>query len=292
MEDKFYNLKQVSELLITPIPYLRKLIKEEKLKGHYIGRQYIISENELKEFITFLKNNNLFFERKMYFENINFTNERNLLNDTLYSSNYLSKNLIDNIKSLGAYCKNCFIEHNKKAILSKDPFSGAPGLLTYNNIKKASYNAYIFLSKLGDKLLKKSNNYIVTTKENKIIILINNYNHYADLYANNEYYEINENNRYICFPKSTNIHFKFELNNIPNNIVTIKTSYLSKTSGSSFDKAIEIGDVNLLNKEEINSLKKLSDINFKMERKNIDNNTLNLDITVAPLETILIEINL
>ena len=54
MEDKFYNLKQVSELLITPIPYLRKLIKEEKLKGHYIGRQYIISEQELKEFINTL----------------------------------------------------------------------------------------------------------------------------------------------------------------------------------------------------------------------------------------------
>lgn len=54
MEDKFYNLKQVSELLITPIPYLRKLIKEEKLKGHFLGRQYIISEKELKEFINTL----------------------------------------------------------------------------------------------------------------------------------------------------------------------------------------------------------------------------------------------
>ena len=54
MEDKFYNLKQVRDLLITPIPYLRKLIKEEKLKGHYIGRQYIISEKELKEFINTL----------------------------------------------------------------------------------------------------------------------------------------------------------------------------------------------------------------------------------------------
>ena len=54
MEDKYYNLKQVSELLITPIPYLRKLIKEDKLKGHFIGRQYIISQKELKEFIDTL----------------------------------------------------------------------------------------------------------------------------------------------------------------------------------------------------------------------------------------------
>ena len=54
MEERFYNLKQVSELLITPISYLRKLIKEEKLKGRFLGRQYIISEKELKEFIDTL----------------------------------------------------------------------------------------------------------------------------------------------------------------------------------------------------------------------------------------------
>ena len=51
---KYYTLKQVSELLITPIPYLRKLIKEHKLKGSFIGRQYIISENDLKLFINTL----------------------------------------------------------------------------------------------------------------------------------------------------------------------------------------------------------------------------------------------
>lgn len=54
MEEKFYNLKQVSELLITPIPYLRKLIKANKLKGCFIGRQYIISQTDLQEFINTL----------------------------------------------------------------------------------------------------------------------------------------------------------------------------------------------------------------------------------------------
>lgn len=51
---KFYNLQQVSEILLTPIPYLRKLIKKHKLKGLFIGRQYIISENDLKEFVNSL----------------------------------------------------------------------------------------------------------------------------------------------------------------------------------------------------------------------------------------------
>lgn len=51
---KFYNLQQVSEMLLTPISYLRKLIKEHKLKGLFIGRQYIISENDLKDFVSSL----------------------------------------------------------------------------------------------------------------------------------------------------------------------------------------------------------------------------------------------
>ena len=41
MKDKYYTLKEISVMLITPIPYLRKLIKEKKLKGCFIGRKYI-----------------------------------------------------------------------------------------------------------------------------------------------------------------------------------------------------------------------------------------------------------
>ena len=279
-KDLFEQLRKYDyEFDFYPISFLDN-------KEKYIQK----NKNELKEFIQYLKDNNLFIERKMYFENINFTNERNLLNDTLYSSNYLSKNLIDNIKSLGAYCKNCFIEHNKKAILSKDPFSGAPGLITYNNIKKASYNAYVLFSKLGNKLLKKSNNYIVTLKDGNIIILINNYNHYADLYADDQYYDISDNDRYVPFPKSTNINFKFSIDNLPKKIAKIKTSYISKTSGSAYDKSLNIGNISDLTHEEVNSLKRLSEIDFKVSKKEIHDDSLNLNITISPLETILIGI--
>lgn len=51
---KFYNLQQVSEIILTPIPYLRKLIKQHKLNGLFIGRQYIISDDELRRFIKSL----------------------------------------------------------------------------------------------------------------------------------------------------------------------------------------------------------------------------------------------
>lgn len=51
---RYYNLQQISEMLLTPIPYLRTLIKKHKLKGLFIGRQYIVSEIDLKNFINSL----------------------------------------------------------------------------------------------------------------------------------------------------------------------------------------------------------------------------------------------
>ena len=41
-------------MILTPIPYLRKLIKEHKSKGRFIGRQYIVEENDLNIFINSL----------------------------------------------------------------------------------------------------------------------------------------------------------------------------------------------------------------------------------------------
>ena len=52
MSENYYTLKEISFRIKTPISYLRKLIKQNKLKAHFIGRQYIVEETELKYFIN------------------------------------------------------------------------------------------------------------------------------------------------------------------------------------------------------------------------------------------------
>ena len=49
MSNQYYTLKEISCLLKTPIPYLRKMIKDHTLKAHFIGRQYIVSQEDLKK---------------------------------------------------------------------------------------------------------------------------------------------------------------------------------------------------------------------------------------------------
>lgn len=262
--------------------------KNEDVLEHKLSK----NKEELKDFINSLKDKHLFFENKMYFENINFTSNKSLLNDTLYSSSYLCKNLIDNIKSIHSYGKLGFSDLMNGAYSHEELFNGNNGFFTYNMIKKPSYNVFCLFSKLGNKLLKKSQNYIVTLKDNKIIILINNYSHYSSLYAENEYYEISNQARYHCFPKSTNINFKILIKDLNYSSCKIKTTSLSLNSGSSFDKWLEIGAPHKLNNEEVETLKKLSEMNFFIEHKKILESKILVDCSVSPLETKLIEIEL
>ncbi len=250
------------------------------------------NKDELKEFINHLKKKNLYFENKMFFENINFSSSKSLLNDTLYSSSYLCKNLIDNIKSISAYSKSGFSDITNDILVNKEMFNGNNSFFTYNLLKKPSYYVYSMFSKLGDQLIKKSYNYIITSKENKIIILLNNYSHYSDLYAENDYYQISDQERYHCFPKSTNIKFSFEINNLPFKDCKIKTTTLSKTSGSSFDKWLEIGAPKVMTNDELEKLKILSEPSIYISSKTINESKLNVECNIAPLETKLIEVTL
>ena len=49
MNSQYYTLKEISYILRTPTAYLRKMIKEHTLKAHFIGRQYIVSQEDLNK---------------------------------------------------------------------------------------------------------------------------------------------------------------------------------------------------------------------------------------------------
>ncbi len=53
--DYYFTSKEVSTLLKTPIAYIRKMIRKEKLKAYKIGRQYIIKEQDLNNYLASVK---------------------------------------------------------------------------------------------------------------------------------------------------------------------------------------------------------------------------------------------
>lgn len=51
MEEKYYTLQDISEKILTPIPYLRRMIKEGKLRGKFIGKKYVVSNTDIENYL-------------------------------------------------------------------------------------------------------------------------------------------------------------------------------------------------------------------------------------------------
>ena len=266
----------------------------------YISINYLLSNNhgiaknpdEIKDFMKTLDTIYSTKLNNIIIKNVNFTASNNLLNDTLFESSYQCKNLLDIYPNISGVVMNKMFDVTIENFFDNNPYLGYNGYYTFNYIKKASYHALYFLSLLENNVLKRGKNYIVTYKENKIVILLNNYVHYSELFAENEYFEITDKDRYKCFSKYTDINFIFEIKNLSFTHARIKTTYLNKKSGSSYDIYKEISPDESLTNDELNTLKGLCDPKFKIESQKITKGILKINSTVNPLETKILEITL
>ena len=169
---------------------------------------------------------------------------------------------------------------------------GGLGFYTINGIKKPSYYAYYFLSKLGNELIFKDEGIIITKDNNKITILLYNYEHFSNLYASGDYFELSYHNRYIPFAENKNIVFNISINNVPNGNYEITETSINKTSGSIFDCAEECGVTGVPNDDIVEQLKALSTPKFKINKGIIENNKLEISNVVSSLEIKLLEIKI
>lgn len=53
--DYYFTTKEISLLLKTPIQYIRKMIREQKIIAYKIGKQYVIKEQDLNNYLDSVK---------------------------------------------------------------------------------------------------------------------------------------------------------------------------------------------------------------------------------------------
>ena len=49
--DYYFTTIEISLLLKTPIQFIRKMIREEKIIAYKIGRQYVVKEQDLNNYL-------------------------------------------------------------------------------------------------------------------------------------------------------------------------------------------------------------------------------------------------
>lgn len=97
-------------------------------------------------------------------------NAVNPIFDSSYMVPYIIHNFINEKNDMMFLKAYDTVEEN--SVMSNELFFGAPGITNLHGVRKASYYAYYFLSRLGDTLVKKGDGYIVTSSEDSYQILL------------------------------------------------------------------------------------------------------------------------
>ncbi len=255
--------------------------------------QFPTDQNNFTKFVDLVKSKNFYYGSKVYLTEFNFTtSHRNLLSDTIFNSCYIVKSIVENINRLDSFGHWYLTDLIDETQLPDNFLHGGLGFYTINGIKKPSFYAYKFLSKLGSEIIEKGDGYIITKESNKIIILAYNYEHFSNLYATGDYFNLSQNNRYIPFAENKNIVFNFKISNVKNKSYKIKTSAVNHETGSIYDLSHRLNITGIPDTETTNMLKNLSTPVIKFNSGIIEHSELNIQATITPLEIKLMEIEL
>ncbi len=178
----------------------------------------------------------------------------NLIHDTCYVSTYIVKNVLDTIgkvNSLGYWTFTDIFEEQKLGI---SHFHGGFGLINKDGLKKPSYYAYYLLSKLGNEIIDKGEDYIITKQGEDIQILVYNHACFDDLFMGGETSHISHEDRYGIYKNKEEKQIEFSITNIVGNYKITKYE-LNRKNGSVFDEWLKMGLAENMTKEEVEYLK-------------------------------------
>lgn len=212
-----------------------------------------------------------------------------LVRDTAFMAPYIIKNLLENldtVDSIGYWTFTDILEEHKAPL---SPFHGGLGMINVNNIKKPSYFAYYFLSKLGDTIVDQGNGYIVTKNTEGIQLLFYHATYFNSLTLHGDSSSLKEDQLYTIFEEKPDKKCNVTLYNMFGNH-KITQYELNQKNGSAFDEWSKMGKPADLTKEEINFLKHKAVPNMNVSRRNINNNfSIELNIPVHGCILIVLE---
>ncbi|WP_432664822.1 AraC family transcriptional regulator [Wukongibacter baidiensis] len=230
--DSYKELDKSSQLMVLE-PYFDKLnyLKSSKKNLRYLKIDLLNSSKVA---------HSQSIQRNIRYSNENPTStNNNYFFDTTYLSSYIVNDAILNTNTPGFIRPVDSLGDENSIFDSVSTFSGSCSLITRDGLKKPSYYAYYLLSLLGDDLLEKGEDFIITKKDEDLCILLCNF-------INIDIWDVNDNTFYEELYKKT-IANKENLKKFNIDIQSLKNCYrlvryrLDYQHGSVFYNWLSIG---------------------------------------------------
>ena len=210
---------------------------------------------------------------------------RNILNDSCFKGAYIMKNVIDCFEKasvLGYWVgSDIFSEH----VDSNQLLFGGCGLVSSRGIKKPAFYAYRFLNYMGEYLLFRGKNSLVTTNgNNNYSIVCHNYKHLNYKYYLKKEKELEIDKIYQLFEDNQPSQLNYQFTNVKNGKYKIKTYYVSEESGNIQREWYKLGSVESLSNLEIEYLKRITAPRIQIRTCQVTRNVLNFETRMLPQE--------
>lgn len=264
-------------------PYMMGTIDGDRINKTSMDRDFLINYISMAKKLL---NKAEFKVKEFHISEWNSTiSNRNQLNDSCYKGAYILKNIIDSFDSIDLlgywFASDITADYYDSTLL----LNGGSGLLTKDGIRKPAYYAFEFLNRIGNNLIKKGKNYLLTTGDyNEWEVVCHNYKFLSYEYFINSEDEVKFKKQYRYFEDQCSSEFEFVMDEMENGIYEIKTYAINTQYGSVQDEWIRMSCPNNLTQEEIEYLKRICVPRLSIQRLKVEADQLKFKTHLEPNE--------
>lgn len=173
----------------------------------------------------------------------------------------------------------------------KTPLTGGTGLVTKDGLCKPAYFALDFWNVLGDRILKKGENHIITTREDGTLAIVAfNGQSFNESYKMKEENEIQAQDLPYLFREQSTLNLSLHIKNVREGRRKINKYRVRESEGNLLAEWEKMGYVETLSRPEIAYLEKICIPRMENSWVQTENNALNLNLTIEKNEMQLIMI--
>lgn len=210
---------------------------------------------------------------------------RNVVNDSCHKGTYIMDVLmrIHNMADMVGYWfgTDLFVETEE----SPNVLDGCCGLISYHGICKPAFYAIEFLNRMGDYLLGRQEDLMVTMDgyDNYMIACCNHKNLDIQYYMQEER-DLGIQQVSMLYTDSADMRIHVKIDNVKNGFYHVKVRSISSKHGSVQDEWYRMGLIENLNAQDIDYLRRISTPRISIYEYVVSNHVLEINIALNPHE--------
>ncbi len=204
----------------------------------------ITNQDQLSEYLATLQrimDANGFGDREIIVSdfNLNFM-PSDLIRDTCYMGAYLAYTTFQTMRQVKSLCYWCLSDIHEESFVESGLFHGSPGILNAQGLKKASYNCFVLLSRLGKNIIDRGKNYLLAKKGDVYQLFIYNLVPFDSFFANLDQSALDITHRYHIYSNDEDLRLGIFMQ-LPKGSYYIKKYEVNRNYGSAYDIWGQIG---------------------------------------------------